>query len=310
MQKEILVAIDGSVYSNQSLSYLSTLFADQPDIHFHLCTWITASASVMPSVADSKDSLIPSGGGAQAKKEAAANRYLHKACEKLTGAGVAPERIQTSIQISGYNIAGTIQQNAEKNLVDSILVGRRGLGGLSEMLMGSVSATLFRKCHKTPLWIIDGEVKSKNILVPVDGSPVSLMAVDHLCHILGEREDVQINLFHCSSLFGKKIQCKPELFYHKWDKEWCDTHLANSDCLFNGPRQLLHEAGIPDRQIRILPETADLEEAHGILREAAEHDCGTIAMGRRGVGMAKGIFGGVSDRTLKHVQDLALWVVG
>ncbi len=309
MQKEILVAVDGSVYSNQSLSYLSTLFADQPDIHFYLCTWITASASVMPSVADSKNSLIPTGGG-QTKKEATANRYLNKATEKLTRAGVAPERIQTSIQVSGYNIAGTIQQNAEKKLVDSILVGRRGLGGISEMLMGSVSATLFRKCHKTPLWIIDGEVTSKDILVPVDGSLGSLMAVDHLCHIFGGREDVRICLFHCSALFGKKLQCKPELFYHKWDKEWCDTHLSKTDCLFNGPRQLLHEAGIPDRQIRILPETSDLEEAHGILREAKKQDCGTIVMGRRGVGMAKGLFGGVSDRTLKGGQDVALWVVG
>ena len=89
MQKEILVAVDGSVYSNQSLSYLSPLFADQPDIHFYLCTWITASASVMPSVADSKNSLIPTGGG-QTKKEATANRYLNKATEKLTRAEAAP----------------------------------------------------------------------------------------------------------------------------------------------------------------------------------------------------------------------------
>ena len=58
MNKEILVAIDGSVYSNQALSYLTTLFKDQEDIHFHLCTMLTAGTSVMPSVADSKNSLI------------------------------------------------------------------------------------------------------------------------------------------------------------------------------------------------------------------------------------------------------------
>lgn len=309
MHKEILVAIDGSTYSNHSLSYLTTLFADQSDITFRLCMWITASASVMPSAAPSKDSLIPTGGG-QAKKEATANRYLKKACERLTRAGVSDERIKTSIQVSGYNIAGTIQQNAENKLVDSILVGRRGLGGISEMLMGSVSATLFQKCHSIPLWIIDGEVTSKDFLVPVDGSPGSLMAVDHLCHILGKREDVRISLYHCSSLFSKKPQCSPELFYHKWDKEWCDTHLSKHDCLFNAPHLLLHEAGIPDKQIQILPETSGLEEAQGILREAKRQKCGTIVMGRRGVGMAKGLFGGVSDRTVKRVQDLALWVVG
>ncbi len=309
MQKEILVAIDGSVYSNQSLTYLSTLFSNQADIRFHLGTWITTGSTVMPSAADPKNSLIPTS-SAQTNKENSAKRYLVKATDKLTRAGIEPERIETSLLVSGYNIAGAIQQSAERKLVDSILVGRRGLNGISEMLMGSVSATLFKKCHAIPLWIIDGEVKLKDFLVPVDGSLGSLMAIDHMCHMLEKREDIHIYLFHCSSMFRKKIQCNPEIFYHKWDKTWCDKHLAKNDCLFDGPQRLLHEAGIPDRCVTVLPQAIDLEEARGILREAKSHNCGTIVMGRRGVGMAKGLFGGVSDRTVKRVQDLALWVIG
>jgi nucleotide-binding universal stress UspA family protein len=308
MQKEILVAVDGSVYSNQSLHYLANLFGSQGDIHFHLCTWITATSSIMPSAADPDNSLIPSGG--PGKKEATANRYLKKASEKLARAGIEAERIHTSIEVSGYNIAATIQQTAGRKLVDSILVGRRGLNGISEMLMGSVSATLFKKCHTTPLWIIDGEVKSKNFLVPVDGSPNALMAIDHLGHIFSGRDDIHIFLFHCTALFGKKVECNPELFYDGWGKEFCDTHLSGTDCLFHGPSQLLQDAGIPEQQIHILPEKSDLDEAHGIIREARNQKCGTIVMGRRGAGIAKGLFGGVSDRAVKNVQDLALWVVG
>jgi nucleotide-binding universal stress UspA family protein len=309
MKKEILIAIDGSVYSTQSLCYISTLFEAHTDLHFHLCTWITAGASIMPSAADPKNSLIPSG-GAQRKKEATATRYLKKATEKLIRAGILPGRIHTSVQGSGYNVAAAIQQTAKKNLLDSILIGRRGLTGISEMLMGSVSTTLFRRCHDTPLWIIDGEVQSKNFLVPVDGSPNSLMAIDHLCHIFAKRTDIRICLFHCTTLFGKKLQYNPELFHKKWNKEWCDTHLSGTDCLFNGPRQLLLDAGIPEQQIQILPKTTHLEEAYGILREAKKQNCGTIVIGRRGAGLAKGLFGGVSDRAIKHVQDLALWIVG
>ena len=239
MEKEILVAIDGSVYSGQALSYLATLFASEPDITFHLCTWVTATASIMPSSADPKDSLIPSAPGLERKGETA-NRYLTKAREKLTRLGIADDRIHTSVEVSGYNIAATIQQKAEKNLLDAILVGRRGLNAIGEMLMGSVSANLFRKCHSTPLWIIDGEVTSKNFLIPLDGTLHSLMAIDHLGHILSGREDVQIFLFHCSSLFGKKVECRPELFYHKWEKKWCDAHLSGTSCLFQGPLLLLH----------------------------------------------------------------------
>ncbi|MEN8198662.1 MAG: universal stress protein [Thermodesulfobacteriota bacterium] len=308
MQKEILVAVDGSIYSSHSLDYLSTLFGSQEDVHFHLRTWITAAASIMPSAADPENSLIPSGG--TGKKETTARRWLNKGSDKLVRGGVAPERIHTTVEVSGYNFAAAIQQAAEKELLDSILVGRRGLNGITEMLMGSVSSTLFKKCHTVPLWIIDGEVRSKNFLVPVDGSPQSLMAIDHLGHIFSKRDDITIFLFHCSSLFGKKVTCQPENFYEKWDKKWCDSYLSGMDCLFHGPFQLLLDSGIPEQQIHILPEKPNLEEAHGIIREARKQECGTIVLGRRGVGIAKGLFGGVSDRAVKNVQDLALWIVG
>ncbi len=309
MKKEILIAIDGSVYSTQSLRYISTLFSTNSDITFHLCTWLTTSSSVMPSVADSKNSLIPTS-STQSKKESSAKRFLKKAAERLIHDGISPERIKTSTQISGFNFAGAIQHTAGKELSDSILIGRRGLNGISKMLMGSVSASLFKKCHNTPLWIIDGEVQSKNFLVPVDGSPNSLMAVDHLCHIFAGRHDIKFFLFHCSAFFAKRLQCKPDQFYANWDKEWCDSNLSGIDCLFNAPQKLLIDAGIPAHQIMVLPESSDLEEAHGIITEAKKQNCGTIVMGRRGKGIAKGLMGGVSDRAINHVQDLALWIVG
>ncbi|AGF78866.1 universal stress protein UspA-like protein [Desulfocapsa sulfexigens DSM 10523] len=309
MQKDILIAIDGSVYSNQSLTYISTLFAADPHIHFHLCTWITAGSSIMPSAADQKNSLIPTN-TVQGTKESSARRYLKKATEKLLRNNITSDRIHSSVHTCGYNFAAAIQQTAEKDLLDAVLIGRRGLNGISEMLMGSVSSSLFQKCHNTPLWIIDGEVQSKKFLVPVDGSVNSLMAIDHLCHIFAERTDIEICLFHCTAIFGKEIHCKPELFYKKWGKDWSDTHLSGTDCLFNGPQQLLLNAGIPEKQIQILPESTDIEEAHSIIREAKKRDCGTIVMGRRGKATSKGLFGGVSDRAIKHFQDLALWVVG
>lgn len=308
MKKEITVAIDGSTYSNHSLSYIIELFAKVNDFHFHLASWITASASIMPSAANPKDSLIPE--VSHNKKEVAAKRYLHRAKEKLLAAGIDEERIHTNVEMSGYNIAATIQQHVTKKLPDALLLGRRGFKGITEMLMGSVSTELFRKCHSTPLWIIDGEVQQKDFFVPVDGSVNSLLAVDHLAHILSGRKDVRICLFHCTALFGKKVTCDPRLFDKHWDKEWCDKHLSGTDCLFQGPRQILLEAGIPDTKIEILPEKTDLEEAHGIISQARKQNCGTIVMGRRSAGMAKGLLGGVSDRTIKHVENLALWVIG
>ncbi len=307
MKKEIVIAVDGSMYSDQALSYILNLFANDEDFYICLATWISASASIMPSVADEKNSLIPTGN--QNKKEISAERYLHKAKEKLIAAGIAKERIRTTVEVSGYNIASTILQYVTEELPDALLLGRRGFRGITEMLMGSVSAELFRKCHSTPLWIIDGKVKDTDFFVPLDGTVKSLLAVDHLAHIFEGKKNIRICLFHCTTFFGKQTTCKPELFYEYWDKEWCDKYLSGTGCLFQGPRQILLDAGIPDTNIEILPKTSNLEEARSIISEARKQHCGTIVMGRRSAHMAKGLFGGVSDRTIKHVENLTLWVV-
>lgn len=309
MEKKILIAIDGSIYSTQELEYVAHLFADQNEIHFHLITCITASESAFPLATDGRDSLLPVPPEAERKKEAAQNCLLN-AIDKLVHLQIAPERISSSVEISGYNIAATIQGQADTLLMDSILIGRRGLGYLGEMFLGSVSATLLKKCHATPLWIINGEVRNRNFLVPVDGSLPSLLAVDHLAYMLEGRQDVSIFLFHCHHILGRKIEANPAAFYHLWEKDWCDLYLGDSDHLFRGPTQLLIEAGIPESKIITLPEAPDLEPAHAIIRQAEKRHCGTIVIGRREDESTKGVLGGVSDRTLKHAEDIAVWVVG
>jgi len=272
-------------------------------------TCISSSESIIPVAADSRNSLFPDAPGT-GEKRLTAQGFLQNATDKLIRLQIAPERIHSTVEMSGYNIGAAIQRQAELLLMDSILVGRRGLNTLSEMLLGSVSATLLKSCHTIPLWIIDGEVSNRNFLAPVDGSLPSLLAIDHLTHIMEGRKDITIFLFYCHRFLGRKNEANPESFYHIWGKEWCDIHLTDDDHLFRGPTQLLIEAGIPEGNIIILPEVSDLESAHGILRQADKHQCGTIVIGRRGDGTAKGILGGVSDRTLKRAQNLALWVVG
>ncbi len=309
MEKQILIAVDGSIYSSQSLEYVALLFGDRADIHFLLMTCISAGESIVTMATDSRNSLLPANPGVE-KKRQRAQGYLRNAKDRLLQLQIPAERIHSSVEISGYDIGATIQLQAEDLLMDSILVGRRGLNTLSEMLLGSISATLLNKCHRIPLWIIDGEVKNKNFLAPVDGSLPSMLAIDHLAHIMEGRQDITIFLFHCHRFLEKKSEANPESFYPIWGKEWCDIHLSSDQHLFQGPTQLLVEAGIPESNIIILPEVPDLEAAHAILRQAHKHHCGTIVIGRRGDDTTKGILGGVSDRTVKRAQDIALWVVG
>jgi len=308
VEKKILIAIDGSIYSNHSLSYAAFIFNNREDVHFHLLTCVR-STTALPESTDSKNSLFPQSLSHQ-KLIGTARLRLNKATKKLSSLGINTNRITSSTVSFDSSIGAAIQHEAEKLLVDAIIVGRRGIGRVGEMLMGSTSAALFKRSHLVPLWIIDGEINSKKILVPIDRTFHSLMAIDHLAHIFAGRDDIYLYLFHCHKLFGQKKKDPSGKQYEKWADKWRESLEEGVDFLLHGPARILIDAGISEENIGILPKATDLEESHSIIRKASTLDCGTIVIGRRGVGMAKGLFGGVSERTLNKTENKALWIVG
>jgi len=82
------------------------------------------------------------------------------------------------------------------------------------------------------------------------------------------------------------------------------------NCLFTGPIQLLLDAGIDKEMIHTLPEPTALEESSSIIGNARKHKCGTIVIGRRREGMAKGIFGRSRAGPVMQTQNMALWIIG
>ena len=308
MKKTIMAGIDGSVCGNQALEYIAGLFGACGDVHFHLAHCVQLAEHGLTESLDSPNTLLPIDPESK-RKIAAGNRYLRQAEEKAHRSGVDEGRCTSSL-IPAHNIAGAIQSEAERTLADALMVARRGLGFVGEMLFGSVSAALFQKCRTVPLWIVDGAVRDAHILLAVDGSPASMMAADHAAYIFSERNDIHFFLFHCRRFLASEIQCDLAPFYREWDKEWVDAHLAGKGCLFRGPARTLLEAGIPEKRITVLPEARTLEESMSIISHAKKNGCGTIIMGRRRGGMAKGLFGETAGRTIFRTHNMALWLVG
>ncbi len=307
MEKQILIALDDSVNSSLSLDYVSTLFANDQEVTFLLLNCQGYGAEVIPEPEDHRNSLLPD--HVQAKSYQKCTALLGKASKKLVSHGIKEDRISISCQPAA-NIANTIKTHAEKRLVDSIVIAKRGMGLLGELLLGSISTSLFDICRSIPLWVIDGSITSKKFLVPVDGTPASLMAVDHLSHVFSGRKDLKFYLFHVRGFLSPPKECKPETFYDKWGKEWCDKNLSGNGCMFTGPTELLTEAGIPKECIETLPIPTAFEESTTIINAARKNDCGTIVIGRRTAKEAKGFLGGVSKRTIVQADNFALWVIG
>lgn len=307
MKKQILIAVDGTTASYQALEYVAFLFGEHSEISFVLLHCVSQQASIIPTPDDPDNSLLPSQDLSQ--NAAADNIALNRAQKKLIQFGVQENRITLVCQ-QGSNVAKTVQHYAERELVDSVILARRGVGKMAEMLLGSVSSSLFVNCRSIPLWVVDGKVLSKNILIGVDGSPPALMAVDHLAHIFSNRQDLHFYLFNARTFFSPPPVCEPENFYKIWGKQWCDSHLYGEGCLYDGPTELLIQAGIPKKSITTLPQPTVVDECSAVLNAAKKNNCGTVILGRRPARQASRFFGSMSQKAILRVENMALWLVG
>ncbi len=310
MEKKILVAVDGSIYSSNTIQYLGSLFGPMDEVKFHLLSIV--SCSTLPSGKEWMDELelintLPP--DAQ-KRLRSAKTYMKAASDKLNKFGIGEKRVTTEVRLGRQSTSMDILNEARKGLYDSLVIGRRGITKLEELVMGSISEEILKKSHDVPIWLIDGQVDSQKFIVPIDGSFCSMMAVDHLAHILEGSSHCDITLFHSTAMLSTVRDLDPQELYEHWGREWCEEHFSRPDSLFHAPKQLLVESGIPESNIHWLHSSKGIEAGRQILRQALIDDFGTIVIGRRGADVNKGIFRGVSDRIVLMGEQVAIWLIG
>lgn len=309
MNKKILVPEDGSTYSTNSTDYLIKLFSQNSDIHIHLLTIVPHGQGEHSWILD-VDPFIAGTLSGNNKIINKAGKYLQKTKEKLMRNGFSKEQITCEVKSGRGSIISTINQTARRGDYDALLVGRRGLGIVGEMFLGSVSLALLGQCREIPLWIIDGNITSANrFLLAVHTMPASLMAADHLAFIIQSKPDAEILLYHSRKLFGTKPDTREEEFYPQWGRQWCKQHLDLDNHLFNAHAEVLMQGGIAKNQIKFLPMQKKLTVSHDLLKQAKQQKCGTIILGRRGGDFSKGLLGGITDKVTRNAQDVTIWLV-
>jgi nucleotide-binding universal stress UspA family protein len=310
MDRKLLIALDTSIYSSNTLHYLEQLFAGLADIRLHLLTVVTCNPSENATAWLDKMELQSLLKGEEQKRYAAARKFLRQAVERLKRNNISPEQVTTEVKISTNPPAAEVLNIARKGVFDALVLGRRGVSKLEELIMGSVSSTMFEKCHDVPIWIIDGQVNSRKFLVPVDGSRFTLQAVDHLCFILKGNPYAEITLFHSAAMFAQKQELSPEYCNQLLSVEWCRQHCHDEDFYFMAPRQMLINSGFPPERIHRLETRKGMYPSRQIVRQALIDDFGTIVMGRRDKEIVKGVFGSVTEKVVAMSVNNAIWIVG
>ena len=207
--------------------------------------------------------------------------------------------------------AVTIVREAENRLYDALVMGRRGLGRVQGMFLGSVSQKVIQRARSVPVWLVDGETLGDRVLVALDGSEGSFKAVDHVGFMLTHYPEKEIILFHSDTELAKYCNLDVDAETAGFESEL--LHKAEDQCLetfFARAVKMLVEAGVDPDRIEIVFRAKRLDASRAILAEAKERGCGAVVIGKSAAGRTKELLiGSVTSRVVQGGSDMAVWVV-
>lgn len=308
MKKKILLAIDDSINSIQSLDYVGHLFGESGEFTFSLF-------HVQPMVSEylleeARRDARANGELTRLKKKnaEAARRIIEKSRNRMIRSGISADRIDGGSEPRHLGLVKDILESAQKRQCDAIVVGRRGLSRIQKALMGSVSSKLLEHSELIPVWMIDGEIESRDIFVAVDGSENSLRAMDYLGFIFGSLPDIRLTLFHVMPS-GREYGVAPmKTVARTFEEVVTQGDRRMLERFFTEARNILDTAGIPKDRVETRTLKRRTTTGKMILSEAGKGNFGTVVVGRRGVDKAF-YFGSVSKYVANGITNRALWLI-
>ncbi len=308
MEKRILIAVDGSVYSRKAMEYAAGIGSIVKDIHYTLLNVHPKVSDYLVEDAKKDPKSLATLNKATKKNQEESIRLLDESKNIMVKMGIDADKIETISQEQTRGTAKAILDHGKKSLCDAIVLGRRGVSRLAESFMGSITNSVLEHTAETPIWAIGGDVKPSKIIIAIDGSESSLRAVDHVSFMLGDNPDSKITLLHvtprlrdyCTIDFDEESDPMKEVIL-SGDQQCVDSFYIHA-------KEKFKEAGMNESQIDIQEVTTTLNIGKTIVDEAMKGGFNTIAVGRRGINNSF-FMGSVSSRILTNAKDCAVWLV-
>lgn len=309
LTKSIVIPLDGSRNSLRSLEYINLIYGPGHNLEV---TLIHILPSLPPILTDNKSMDTKTRArlkSVEKKNEEMAEQILSEAKNILLNKDFNEERIKTRYQKRGITVAQDICNWASIKQVDTILLTKRGRTEIKSFFMGEVSTRLVEYRRNNPVWILEGGINSKNVLVCVDNSENALRAVDHVGFMLSGT-DCHVTIFHTMRHLSRFVPMQVLEEAEDLEKLWRNKAGKEIAPYIKKAGEILLKAGLSEKQITTKVTEGSRSAAADILKEAKDNDHGTIVMGRRGLSAAKEFFmGSVTTSVLNRAASLAIWIV-
>lgn len=242
--------------------------------------------------------------------------FMTKAKDFLVDAGFAESAVEEKIQERREGVARDIIDEVKEGY-DIVVVGRRGLSELKDLVMGNIADKLVQKIANLPVWIVGGTARPKRMLLCVDSSEGAMRAVETAASTLGTSSRFHVTLFNAvrglnvfRQMFGRSRAPEPGAEWSGREAEEMNGAEREMRPVLDRAREVCIAAGLDPARVDTKIVKGVSSRASAIIEEAEAGNYDTIVVGRRGLSMMEEFFmGRVSSKVIQMAKERTVWVV-
>ncbi len=315
IQKKMLVLVDGSERTLQTVNYVKSFMPVDEDtriVLFHVFSGLPEEyrelemeLSCTTAVHQLKNQKM----GEKRKIQ----EYLEHAKRILISGGFSEQSIEVKFHSLEKGVARDIINEA-RNGYSAVVLRRRGMGALKNIILGSVAVKLLQSLTFIPIIIVGQAPPVKKILLAVDASPASMKAIEFVAGLLGGH-GYEVCVFHAIPGLGainfdlSEINNRepPEVDMSDTCLEAFKLKMAR---LFQDVKDKLSASEFESEKISEKILSGVLSRSDAIVKEAEKGGYGTIVVGRRGLSKVEAFFmGRVGHEVVYGGKNFTVWVV-
>ena len=236
-----------------------------------------------------------------------AEAYLREVEQRLSGRGA---RVRG--RVAEGPVAAAILDVAHQERSTMIAMSTHGRGGLARWVLGSVAEKVAR-ASEIPLLLVRSfletpaaapELPFRKILIPIDGSPTSLAAVEATAEFARQFES-EVLVLHVWPIAVSPLYVAPGIPVFSTDPASIfPTPSPDKDPITAPAAERFRQSSIP---VTRLSTSGDV--ASEILDQSVEKGVDLVALGTHGrSGVTRWVLGSVAERVLRHARTPILLV--
>jgi nucleotide-binding universal stress UspA family protein len=314
---KVLVAVDGSEQALEAVRYVSKILP--PDklevVLFHVQIKFPESFWDKDQASNYNYRIVDIRAWEQ-QQQKAVDDFMEVARRIVLDAGVPDRLVTVRIEPRKSGVVDDIAEEAQSGY-GAVVLGRRGLSELKDLVLGSTCYKLLERLNRVPLCVVGGRPRPGKILLCLDLSEGAIETAGVAGDLFSKNKDVQVTIFHAirgmslfRQLFGAPFTQEHERSLVESVEKGEREPLNELEVFLNRAGARLQQMGISSDRVttRIVKDVSS--RAGAIVEEADKEGIDTLIVGRRGLSKVQELFlGRVSNKVIQLAKDKAVWIV-